>query len=294
MWKSPTGYNDQTSTWINEEDSYDNNILTGAFTNIPASSWSQFLELTIDALKTSKIRFYATQGPGQFVDKIDVDVWYDDAWHDVYEGSFIDKTWEEKSLGGTFTVIMARVRMYNTRTSGASGQIDEFQFNIASAVEAGEGDPMTEVLDALWELLESQPEITALVSTGNRIKLTDRTKKSDPEKDKYSTSDLPEITIEPGGGNMNVAATNTGARIVQRYEVGLVTGELRLHKVFFPLKWAVFKALVSIDNNLGLSYVRRILLEDVEDFRNIEKVPGWSAGFAIVVEMWFERALLKS
>lgn len=155
-------------------------------------------------------------------------------------------------------------------------------------------DPLTEVMNALWTLLEGQPEIKALVATHNRIKLTDTTKKSSAEKIKYSTADLPELVIEPSGGTMNPAATSTGALIIQRYGIGIADGDLRLHKTFFPLKWAVFKALAAIDNNLGLDYVRRITIEDVEDFRNTEKAPGWSAGFEIVVDMWFSRTELKA
>lgn len=229
-------------------------------------------------------------------------------------GSFVGSETGEDNMANYQTTLNPFIGLLNNDGNGFvsfDGSIDnvmifdkaltseevEFLFNNGNGTERllfFDADPLTAVMNALWALLEGQPEVVALVATKNRIKLTDTTKSASAEKLKYSTADLPELLIEPSGGDMNPAATNTGARIIQRYGIGIADGDLRLHKTFFPLKWAVFRALAAIDNNLGLDYVRRITLEDVEDFRNTEKAPGWSAGFEIVVEMWFSRTELKA
>lgn len=152
-------------------------------------------------------------------------------------------------------------------------------------------DPFTEVLQKLWQLLESRPVFTTLVASRNRITLWEGRGK--PEKTKHSIADLPEVTIIPIGGAVQPAASSTGAKITQIYRIIMVDGDLRLNKVFFPLKWAIVRSLASIDENLGLTYVRRIMVSDSVDEKNEEKHPGWNMGIDIEVDMWFDRTKLK-
>jgi len=56
---------------------------------------------------------------GSATGQIDVDVYYQDAWHDIYQGAFTSDEWVEKSLGGIYMVEMARIRLYNASTSDA-------------------------------------------------------------------------------------------------------------------------------------------------------------------------------
>lgn len=156
-------------------------------------------------------------------------------------------------------------------------------------------DPFTEVLNALWRLLESDTTITSMVSTKNRIKLTEGSVKP-REPDRHTTSDLPEIRIEPAGGQIEPAVSSGSSRATQVYRITMADGNLLVHKSYFPLKWAIFKALVRIDANLGLDYVRRITLGDDFEDRNEQPQghPGWNCGLDITVEMWFSREQLKT
>jgi len=117
--------------------------------------------------------------------------------------------------------------------------------------------------------------------------------KGKPEKTKHGIADLPEVTIIPAGGAVQPAGSSTGARITQIYRIIMVDGDLRLHKVFFPLKWSIVRSLASTDENLGLTYVRRIMVSDSVDEKNEEIHPGWNMGIDIEVEMWFDRTKLK-
>lgn len=152
-------------------------------------------------------------------------------------------------------------------------------------------DPFTQVLDKLWELLEAQSEVTDLVAARNRIKLHQSYGR--PEKLKQSLADLPELIIEPSGGGANVHGTSTHAKVIQRYSIGLKGRDLRVHATFFPLKWAVLKALASTDANLGLSFVRNVIIEDSRDTPREEQHPGWESVLEVVVEMWFSRDSMK-
>lgn len=157
-------------------------------------------------------------------------------------------------------------------------------------------DPFTEVLKKLWDLLEVSSEFSNLVRVGNRIKLWEGTLTADVKSDEESLSilDLPMVIIEPAGGVMNPIATSTDGNFIQTYRIKMMDGNLLLHKTYFPLKWAIFKALASIDSLLNLTYVRGILIEDGIDERNITGHPGWNMGIDIKVSMWWSRTLLKA
>jgi len=127
-WTSPTGYEDADSKWGLETYAYDDAFgVVGAEPDIPASSWGSFLNLTITATNCSKLRFYTSNSYG-FVDLVDLDVYYSSAWHDVYNGTFTDGMWIDKSLGGTYSVTKARIKFHNTATYPSSIDLLEFDF----------------------------------------------------------------------------------------------------------------------------------------------------------------------
>lgn len=154
-------------------------------------------------------------------------------------------------------------------------------------------DPFTEVLKKLWDLLEAQSEVTDIVAVGNRVKYWEGNLKPAQDRDRLSTTDLPRIVIDPAGGSFNPYATSTDAKAVQVYRIHWLDGKLLLHRSYFPLKWALCKALASADSLLSLSYVRHIRVEDGADEKNTEH-PGWMGGIDILVEMWWSRASLKA
>jgi hypothetical protein len=130
-WVSPTGYEDPDSKWDNEPNAYDENTDTySQNTEGLFYVWTKFLVLTINAIQCDKVRFnayYYVGGPQQ----IDLDVYKDGAWVDVYQGAFSNHTWEEK----TFTqgsVSKARMRFYNV-SSGERAKVYEFDFWQVSA-----------------------------------------------------------------------------------------------------------------------------------------------------------------
>lgn len=157
-------------------------------------------------------------------------------------------------------------------------------------------DPFTAVLKGLWDLLEANAEFTGLVKIGNRVKLWEGKLRTENKSldDLLTFSDLPLVIIEPGGGSMNPFATSTGGMVEQVYRLKMVDGNLLLHKVYFPLKWIIFKALASADSLLGLEYVRRIVIEDGTDDKNVADHPGWNTGIDIRVTMAWTRAYLKT
>jgi len=76
------------------------------------NTWCPFLELTQEPKVSSAIRYYHPPGISIYYDKIDIDVFYNSEWHDVYEGS-LETEWVEKSLPeGSQIVEKARIRQH--------------------------------------------------------------------------------------------------------------------------------------------------------------------------------------
>lgn len=134
-WAVPTSYSDPSGTWEDENQAKDDLIGTYArsYHTINAPQWSEFLYLSHPSITSDKIRFYALGN--STVDQIDIDVYKDDAWVDVYQGAFADRAWVEK----TYTegsVSQARIRLHATfANQGFFWQLYDVQFyrNDASA-----------------------------------------------------------------------------------------------------------------------------------------------------------------
>jgi len=107
---SPTGHYDSANVWNNETNAYDDNMGSYTYTTPPAAwTWSEFLELTHSRISCSKVRYYVFASA--FSVTIDVDVYYEGGWHDVYQGGVSREVWYENNIPeGTKLVSKARVR----------------------------------------------------------------------------------------------------------------------------------------------------------------------------------------
>ena len=128
---SPTDYNDPINDWNNPEYSFDNNTYTPATctkTGFWSWEWTGYLELIPPlSLDCMKIRFNAWYD-SIYCDEIDIDVFFNDTWHNIYQGAYKNKEWvtEEFSLN---TISKARVRFHLRQTlRGTDADLYEFDF----------------------------------------------------------------------------------------------------------------------------------------------------------------------
>lgn len=127
-WVSPTGFIDPGNMWRDETKAYDEDTDSPAINDIPTKQWSSYLELTHAALSCDKVQFWAYYD-ARYITQISVDVYYDGAWHNIYEGSFADREWVEKTIpAGTKSVTAARVKFYNNHTAVYNAFLFEFDF----------------------------------------------------------------------------------------------------------------------------------------------------------------------
>jgi len=136
QWVKPTGYNDPSSDWLYETQAYDDNVSQWAYDGSdPPAGWSGYLELTHAAMYCSKVRFYAYWNSG-LITSIDVDVYYGEAWHDVFEGAFANETWIEKVIGSTQLITAFRFRFYHSVETvwAALGEVDFYEQTVVPTV----------------------------------------------------------------------------------------------------------------------------------------------------------------
>lgn len=128
-WSSPTGFEDPDTSWSLENKAYDESLVSYAYpaADLATGTWSDFIVLTSPSLFCDKVRFYVSQENPNAGDKIDLDVYYDSEWHDVYEGTYTASVWVEKSLEGLGLVTKTKIRLYNAGATGR-GYLWEFDF----------------------------------------------------------------------------------------------------------------------------------------------------------------------
>lgn len=127
-WIVPTGHYDPDSKWNYETCAYDNNTSSFAENKIYDQTWGSFIEFTIGSILCDKIRFYATYWAVS-IDTIDIDLYYDGTWNHLYQGSYADQTWVEKTIGSNKFVTKAKVRFYNSQNAEFFDYAHIFEFN---------------------------------------------------------------------------------------------------------------------------------------------------------------------
>lgn len=135
-WESPTSHNDPDNAWSLEGQAYDGNFATAAYTTetIPSGSWSNFLEFIRTESPCDSVRVYQEYPSNEDgIYNIDVDVYYDGGWHDLYQGTF-ESGWNSFQTGSVQNVSKARVRYGEVDDSGSYGVITEFEFNSVAGV----------------------------------------------------------------------------------------------------------------------------------------------------------------
>ena len=131
FWVTPSGHNNP-SEWNDEEDAHDSKINTATFTNIYWGSswhWTEPLELSLSStISCEKVRLYAKYIENR-CDRTTIEIYYNNAWHVVYIGSFENKDWYEIDFGTEHTISKARVSFRIRKYYGIPTIAELFEFD---------------------------------------------------------------------------------------------------------------------------------------------------------------------
>jgi hypothetical protein len=128
LYTSPTNFVDGDSAWSTETNAFDEDTGTLAYSTVVRDTWGSYLELTHAGVSCDSLRVWATITTGD-THLIDIDAYYDAAWHDVYQGNFSEGVWVTYNLDTYHTVTSMRVRMkYSNGSLGGQQRIYEADF----------------------------------------------------------------------------------------------------------------------------------------------------------------------
>jgi hypothetical protein len=153
-WVSASGFSDPSNSWDNETRSYDDSLTlyASSYHEMDTYQWSDYLYFNHSEMSCDGIRFYA-RGPTSdqyYVDRVDVDVYKNGSWINVYEGSFSSMQWVEKNFTEG-TVSQARIRFrVNSSATGLYFELYELDFHrVANISISGAHDGSTPVTLAI-------------------------------------------------------------------------------------------------------------------------------------------------
>jgi len=160
-------------------------------------------------------------------------------------------------------------------------------------------DPLSEVYAEFWDQLETVSDLTDLVKAGNRLKFDKR----NAIKMNLSTIDVPELRVVVVGGEPKPRASNLRGW-TETYEIGVVTGDQRLEDVFFPLRWALIKAVHAVETGLILldlsAYDGTVVSVNPQSVRDgvsaadeARGIDGWMTFWTVDVVMKFAPSSLE-
>lgn len=173
-------------------------------------------------------------------------------------------------------------------------------------------NPITKVYDAIWDLLNCNPNFANLFREGNQLRFAG--KKSETAITKLTSdlpntgTDTPEIRIMPTGTIPHLFNTSNTSQWTERFSLQVSAGNYDIAEVLYPVKWAIFCALsnwVDIQKSLmglewnGKTFVRLVkplTINDIPDASADAKrnMPGWATLWTIEVMMIFQTTDLQA
>jgi len=130
-YSSPTGFEDPQSAWSAETHAYNENTEEFAYTtnSVDSGEWSDEIIVTKVSTKAIGCRFWY----GGIADQINVDAYYDDAWHDVYQGAAATGQWVSKYFSdGPHDVTKFRFYL----KAGSTGKVNLHEVDFITADSA--------------------------------------------------------------------------------------------------------------------------------------------------------------
>ena len=120
-WYIPDVHYDPDNAWSDETLIYDGLDNTAGYSVVSsAKAWSSFILLDVySQLHCEKVKFLAYYKGATGIEQIDIDLYYDSDWHDLYEGVFDNEVWTEIQLPISQFLYSARVRFYAKKADTA-------------------------------------------------------------------------------------------------------------------------------------------------------------------------------
>ena len=161
-------------------------------------------------------------------------------------------------------------------------------------------NPLTQVTDALWTMLEDNTAFTALVPASNRIKYDNRS----PEKQTAQKADYPEVRIRESFGQAQLYQTSNMSSFTKRYDIQIATGEQSLVSVH-DVEWEIIRSFADwptrlealqwdVDDSYFVKDCRLLQAEQTLDNQAANRrIRGWTTIWVCLVMFAFQTTALQ-
>jgi hypothetical protein len=158
-------------------------------------------------------------------------------------------------------------------------------------------NPLKQIYNAIWSLLEARSELTDLVLIGDRIKYIGSSRA--PEKNEVLSTDFPEIRVIPVQSKPHLDQDSTSSGWIVVWQVQIASGDQRLQTVL-DVEWEVYRAMQTWRTHVmpltwkGKEFVH--LARPIETVWELDNkrlnrgIRGWSAVWAGETHMNFTTA----
>lgn len=104
-------------------------------------------------------------------------------------------------------------------------------------------DPLTQVHEAFWRMLEGSEDFCKAVKPNNRIKMP--AAYGGPEKEKRTDDDYPQVRVILVSLEATIGRTSSSSQLVANWEIQVSTIDQRITSSLFPLLWVIYRAMVN-------------------------------------------------
>lgn len=160
------------------------------------------------------------------------------------------------------------------------------------------GNPLWDVHNAIWTLLEAKSYFTDEVLATNRIKFTGS--KRQPEKEMTSIADRPEVMVWHARVLPKDRTASNATKVGFQWEVLVRSGEQPFDP-FFDVEWAILRALMDWDDTMhALRWEGEQFVFDCEllgadaSLADDDNLRGWTSTWVGTTDCWFNHATLTT
>ena len=156
-------------------------------------------------------------------------------------------------------------------------------------------NPLIQIHNAFWTMLEAHEPFTQLIPEGNRIKYSGKVGMKD--KDEISNADLPEVRVACVETSPHLQRTSNSSTLVKIFEVLISTGDWRINTLA-TLEWEILRALSKWSDSLsaltwrGARFVQLAkptgMKRSVIEHGQNRGLQGWSAVWSCEVNLVFK------
>lgn len=152
-------------------------------------------------------------------------------------------------------------------------------------------DPLTKAYDTTVSTFRAHAK--------GRFRLVDWNSTRNPQLDKPTAADLPEVQIRPTGKTIILGGRSCATTVVQEFSITIVTGDFVLGKILFPIEWLVLAILYNLQYSLveELEIAEDVtvaqITEGITDPAGTRNIAGWASGWTVGIHMAFAASELE-